>query len=193
MPTPRALCLCLLGCALMLQGCVGRSPVQASNLCTIFDQRFGWQRQAEKAAKRWGGPVPVAMAIMNQESSFQARARPPRTRVLGFIPWARASSAYGYAQAVDATWEKYLAETDGVLRRRSKFGSAIDFVQWYMHQTWLINRIPKTDARRQYLNYHEGQSGYKRGTYRNKPWLLATAKRVEQQAKRYTAQYQSCR
>lgn len=193
MPTSRILCLCLLGCTLILQGCAARAPVQTNDLCTLFDRQSGWRRSAEQAAERWGGPLPVAMAIMRQESSFKANARPRRRYFLGIIPWARASSAYGYAQAIDSTWKTYLSETSGWFRRRSNFGDSIDFIQWYMHKTWKINRIPKTDARRQYLNYHEGQAGYRRGTHRNKPWLQSTAKRVAQQAQRYTAQYRNCR
>ena len=33
------------------------------------------------------------------------------------------------------------------------------------------NGVSLHDARAQYLNYHEGHTGYARGNYRNKPWL----------------------
>ena len=41
------------------------------------------------------------MAIIKQESSFIADAKPDRRKLLGFIPWKRKSSARGYAQAID--------------------------------------------------------------------------------------------
>jgi len=54
------------------------------------------------------------------------------------------------------------------------------------------NRIKPTDGYRLYLNYHEGLSGYARGTYEAKPWLKTAAKRVDKRAKRYRQQYQGC-
>ncbi len=132
------------------------------------------------------------MSIMYQESAFQARARPPMRYFAGFIPYGRPSDAYGYAQALDGTWAAYKRDTGSRFRSRSDFGDAMDFIQWYMQQTTTINRIPKTDAYRQYLNYHEGQGGYARGSYNRKPWLIKVAKKVERRAQRYKAQLQQC-
>ena len=63
---------------------------------------------AKQSYEKWGVPIPVQMAIMHQESHFVADAQPPRTWLLGIIPWFRPSSAYGYAQAIDETWDDYL-------------------------------------------------------------------------------------
>ena len=57
------------------------------------------------------------MAIIRQESSFDPNAAPERNKLLGFIPWKRPSSAKGYAQAVEGTWEEYKKETNN---RRAK-------------------------------------------------------------------------
>jgi len=51
------------------------------------------------------------MAIIRQESSFQADAQPPRSRILWIIPGPRPSSAYGYSQALDGTWDWYRQAT----------------------------------------------------------------------------------
>ena len=61
------------------------------------------------------------MAFILQESSYIQGAKPERTKLLGFIPWKRKSSAFGYAQALDGTWERYKKEakklslTEGIL------------------------------------------------------------------------------
>jgi hypothetical protein len=47
---------------------------------------------------------------MHQESRFVADAKPPRPWLFGIIPWFRNSSAYGYPQAQDSTWDWYLRE-----------------------------------------------------------------------------------
>jgi hypothetical protein len=52
--------------------------------------------------------------------------------------------------------------------------------------------ISRWDAYSQYLAYHEGQGGYKRGTYQRKPWLLKVARKVESRAKSYQTQLARC-
>ncbi len=178
---------------LTILGCVSRPPADPSNLCSIFRQKPDWYADSLAAAKRWGGPLNVPMAIMAQESAYRAKAKPPMRFFLGFIPYGRASDAYGYPQALDSTWANYRRDAGGVLSQRDDFSDAIDFIQWYMHQSWKVNRVEKTDAFSHYLNYHEGQGGYKRGTYKNKQWLIKVARRVETRAANYGAQLVSCK
>ena len=97
----------LIFCVLLLTACAATSPRNTGNICTLFDDKTSWYRAAIKSEERWGIPVPVSMAFIQQESAFVARAKPPRTKIFGFIPGPRASSAVGYAQALDSTWEDY--------------------------------------------------------------------------------------
>lgn len=184
-----ALPLCSL---LLLSGCATARPGNPSNICDMFEERRSWYRAAVRAEKRWNVPPPVTMAFVYQESSFQARARPERTRLLGIIPWKRPSSARGYAQALDGTWDEYRRATGNRGARRSNFVHAMDFIGWYNHNSHRRNNIARNDARNLYLAYHEGQGGFARGTYRNKPVLLNTADRVQQNANRYQQQYAQC-
>lgn len=133
------------------------------------------------------------MAIMAQESAFRARAKPPIRFFLGIIPYGRASDAYGYPQALDSTWASYRKEAGSMFSRRSNFDDSIDFIQWYMHKSFTVNGVAKTDAFAHYLNYHEGQGGYRRGTYKNKGWLMNTARRVQRRSENYRAQLASCK
>ena len=55
------------------------------------------------------------------------------------------------------------------------------------------NGISKSDARNQYLAYHEGHSGYARGSYRGKPWLMRVSDRVAARAVVYDRQLRACR
>jgi len=84
-------------------GCATTPPANVENICAIFDEKSSWYRAAKKSEKRWGTPVHVQLSIIRQESSFRFDARPPRTKLLGFIPWTRPSDAYGYAQALAIT------------------------------------------------------------------------------------------
>jgi len=182
----------VLFCAILLAGCASRPPSSQEDLCKIFEQKPGWYASSVKAANFWKGPIDVPMAIMAQESAFRAKARPPIRFFLGFIPYGRASNAYGYPQALNSTWATYRKDAGSIFSQRDNFDDSIDFIQWYMHQTALQNKVPKTDAYAQYLNYHEGQGGYRRATYKNKKWLINTAKRVQRRASSYKNQLASC-
>jgi hypothetical protein len=185
--------LLLLPALILLTACASRPPASPGNLCEIYRENPGWYADSVAAASRWDGPLDVPMAIMAQESGYRARAKPPMRFFLGFIPYGRGSDAYGYPQALDSTWSAYRREAGGIFSQRDDFSDAIDFIQWYMHRSWRLNGVAKSDAFGQYLNYHEGQGGYRRGTWRNKNWLIRVARRVEQRATRYRAQLAACR
>ena len=177
---------------LMLAACSTAPPRNINNACAIFSEYEDWFDDASEASRRWGVPVPVLLAIIRQESSFQSDAQPPRSRILWIIPGPRPSSAYGYSQALDGTWDWYLQATGNHGADRDDFEDAVDFIGWYVNETWRRNGVAKNDAYRQYLAYHEGHGGYARETYRQKPWLLKVARKVSQQADRYRSQLAQC-
>lgn len=167
-------------------------PSNQDDICAIFDQRPGWREATEASARRWGAPVEVQMAIMWRESSFRGEARTPKKYALGFIPWGRVSSAYGYSQAIDGTWDWYRQDTGNSGADRDDFEDAADFVGWYMAKTRTLNGLSMTDAYNQYLAYHEGHTGYRRGSWRSKGWLMGAADQVANQAVRYRGQLNYC-
>lgn len=173
-------------------GCASAPPPNVEDICAIFEDRKSWYRAARKSAKTWGTPIHVQLAIIRQESSFRFDARPPRARLLGFIPWKRPSDAYGYAQALDSTWQAYVDDTGRRFADRDDFGDAIDFVGWYTDQSHKIAGISKWDPYNQYLAYHEGQGGWKRGSFRSKAWLRKTAQNVDYRAKEWGGQLSRC-
>lgn len=178
---------------LILQACTASPPKNTENICETFREKNNWYRHAKKSYQKWGVPIHVQMAIIHQESSFVADAAPPRRKLLGFIPWSRISSAYGYAQALDGTWDDYMKYTRRWSADRDDFADAVDFVGWY---NYLSNRrlgLAKSDARQLYLAYHEGHTGYRRRTFLQKPWLLRVAEKVDYRARRYDSQLNSCR
>ena len=174
-----------------LSGCATAPPTKQDNLCEIFREKGGWYDDAKDMNEEYGTPINVAMAIMKQESSFRSDVRPPRTKLLGFIPWSRPSSAYGYAQAQDPVWGEYEDETGG--GSRSSFDDAIMFIGWYTDGSQKQLGISKWDPYNQYLAYHEGRGGYKRKSYQKKPQLIKIARRVESQAKTYGWQLKQCK
>ncbi len=176
----------------IITACASSPPSSVANICEIFEDRRAWYRAARDSERRWGVPIAVNMAFIYQESGFRARARPERNRFLWIFPGFRPSSAFGYAQALDQTWEEY-EDTSGNRRAsRSDFSDAIDFVGWYNGNSTRISRISQNDARNLYYAYHEGNGGYQRGTYRDKRWLVDTAARVQDNANRFAVQLDRC-
>lgn len=178
---------------LTLAGCATSPPKNPENLCSIFYEKDDWHDSAVKMTKRWGVPIQVPMAMMYQESSFQHDARPPKVYVLGFIPWGRVSSAYGYSQALDGTWRQYKHETGRSGADRDSFDDSLDFMGWYVTKTHKINGVSKWSAKNQYLNYHDGWGGYRRHSYLKKPWLVRVAAKVDARSRRYANQYAGCK
>ena len=104
----------------------------------------------------------------------------------------RQSSAYGYSQALDGTWEEYQKETRSFSARRNNIKDAADFMGWYMAQSNQRLGIGLADTRNQYLAYHEGRTGFKRGSYNSKPWLLRIAGEVASRSNTYQNQLSGC-
>lgn len=178
---------------LLLTGCITAPPNNPSNLCSIFREKSGWYDAADASEKRWGAPIPVQMSIMYQESQYVGDAAPPRNRLLWIIPWTHISSAYGYTQALDSTWDSYKDDTGHGFADRDDFGDATDFIGWYINQSSRTLGLSKADAYSQYLAYYLGAGGYRQGKYRYKPWLRRAAGRVASRSNRYGAQLSSCR
>ena len=171
----------------------GKAPRNLDNACSILDQRRGYLSAFEATERKWGLPVAVQMATIYQESKFISNARTPQRYALGVIPIGRQSSAFGYSQALDGTWKEYQQEEGGFRKRRDNIRHATDFMGWYMVQTRDELGIPLTDATNQYLAYHDGRAGYRRGTYRSKPWLMRVAQQVGDRSVMYHQQLKTCR
>ena len=180
---------------LILAGC-GRgfsAPDNLDNACAILDERPNYYRAMVATKNNWGVPVHVQMATIYQESRFIGDARTPFRYAFGVLPMGRQSSAFGYSQALNGTWEEYRRSTGNRRARRSDIHDATDFIGWYMARTLARNGVPVSDARNQYLAYHEGHTGYARSSYNAKPWLLRIAGEVAARAQTYQVQLARCR
>lgn len=181
---------------LILTACSGgRSdpPRNLDNACSILKEKKRWSRDLNKVEKKYGIPPEVILATIYHESRFVANAKTPQKFALGVIPMGRRSSAYGYSQALDGTWAWYQRSTGSHSAKRNRFHDAVDFMGWYMTTTNQKNGISKTDAYNQYLAYHQGHTGYARGSYRNKQWLKNVAAKVQSRANLYRSQLATCR
>nr|CRH07311.1 putative GH23 : distantly related to lytic murein transglycosylase [Candidatus Magnetococcus massalia] len=177
---------------LLLASCATLPPANLDDACMILEHESDWYKATRASEKRWGIPIHVQLAIVHQESRFRADARPPKRRLLWVIPWGRASSAKGYAQALDATWEWYKQKTGNRWAERDDFTDAVDFIGWYADISRKKLGISLNDTENQYLAYHEGHTGYARKNYKKKRWLTRVAKKVAVRSHRYQNQLNKC-
>jgi len=166
-------------------------PKNASNSCSIFEERYLWYKYAKKTEKKWGTPVYLQLAIIKMESSFDWLAKPPRQKLFKVVPYKRPSSSFGYSQAVKGTWKQYKDETGNKFATRTRFKDSVDFIGWYTNKTEKILNISKKNAFKQYVAYHEGWGNYK--NYKNNNKVINLAKKVEKQSNIYKKQLSECK
>ncbi len=165
-------------------------PKNTSNSCSIFNERYLWYKYTKKTEKKWGTPINIQLAIIKMESDFDWLAKPARQKIFKIIPFKRPSSSFGYSQAVKGTWEQYKNETGNKLATRTRFKDSVDFIGWYTDKTESILKIPKKDAFRQYIAYHEGWGAYQ--NYKNNQKVIKLAKKVQNQSDQYKLQLKKC-
>ncbi|MCL1627576.1 MULTISPECIES: lytic transglycosylase [Roseinatronobacter] len=186
----------IIAVAVLLSACGGRefsAPRNLDDACAMQSERPKYFAAMRASERKWGIPLAVQAAIIHAESRFIGDAQTPVRYALGVIPLGRQSSALGYSQALDGTWDEYRRETGNRRADRTDIRDATDFVGWYSNKTRERNGIALNDARNQYLAYHDGHTGFARGTYNSKPWLLQVADRVASRSVMYDQQLRNCR
>jgi len=185
-----------LSAMLLLVSCGGGvnnvAPRNLDDACSIIEQRPHFLPALQRSESRWGVPVHVQMATIYQESKFIGNAKTPRKYALFIIPVGRQSSARGFSQAIDGTWDDYRQSTGNFSARRNDIADATDFMGWYMDRASSRLGISKYDAASQYLAYHEGMGGYAKGSHLSKAWLMRVAADVGSRAERYQRQLVTC-
>ena len=172
--------------------CSSIDNLNTADSCIMFEEKNNWYKASKNSHNKWGTPISFQLAIVKQESSFRQFAKPERKRFFGLFPGSRPSTAFGYAQVTNPTWEWYKTRTGNSSASRANFSDITDFIGWYTAQTNKMLGIPMNDYYNHYLAYHEGQSGWKKKTYNNKKWLMDVAKRVENQSNIYNNQLKNC-
>ena len=172
--------------------CTTNQQINTANSCIIFEQKKNWYKSTKNSFNKWGTPIALQLAIINQESSFTQFAKPQRKKIFGIIPGSRPSTAFGFAQVTNPTWDWYKTKTGKKNASRANFTDVTDFIGWYVTQSEKIVGISKNDFYNQYLAYHEGQGGWKKGTHLNKKWLIEVAKNVERNSNMYNNQLKEC-
>ena len=172
--------------------CTSMKLTNTADSCIIFDEKKNWYKATKKSYDKWNAPIALQLAIINQESSFQQFAKPKRKKLFGIIPGSRPSSAFGYAQVTDPTWNWYKLKNGKNNASRANFIDITDFIGLYSKQTTKILGIPQNDFFNQYLAYHEGHGGWKKKSFSTKKWLIDVAKNVESTGNKYNNQLKQC-
>ena len=140
--------LIVLGLAILiiLSGCFSTPAREVANICDLLDEKVSWYKAVKESEEKWGAPMHLQLAIINQESHFASNAKPPRNKIFGIIPGARPTTSFGFTQAKKATWDWYQLKTGNKSAKRNDFADAVDFVGWYVNQSALRSKISKTNA-----------------------------------------------
>ena len=146
---------------IFIVACTTIEPYMTKDSCIIFKENKNWYKATKNSYNKWKVPISLQLAIIKQESSFKQFAKPKRKKIFGIIPGKRPSSAFGYAQVTNPTWDWYKSKTNNKNASRANFKDITDFIGWYVEQSNKILGLSKKDAFNQYLAYHEGHNGWK--------------------------------
>ena len=171
---------------------IPQKKVLQDNACNLIESKRSWKRAVLKTHQKWGVSPEMQLSFILTESNFRPRAKTPKTYFLGVFPTGRLSSAFGYAQAIDSTWETYQKQSGNRFSSRTNFSDSVDFIGWYANETTKKLQIKKSDVFNQYLAYHQGHRGYERGAYKEKLNLIEVARKTEKNALKYGSQLQNC-
>ena len=173
-------------------GLIPSKQMSQNNACSILESKRLWKRAVLKTERKWGVSAGMQLSFILTESNFRPRAKTPKKYIFGFFPTGRLSSAFGYAQAIDSTWEIYQKKSGNRFSSRTNFADSVDFIGWYANETSKKLQIKKSDVLNQYLAYHQGHRGYLSGAYKGKPNLIKVAKRTNETARKFNSQLKSC-
>ena len=163
------------------------------NACSIVKTKRSWERAVLRTEKKWNVSPGMQLSFILTESNFRPRAKTSKTYLWGIVPTGRLSSAFGYAQAIDSTWESYKKSSGKRFSSRTSFTDSVDFIGWYVNETHQKIGIPKNDAYNHYLAYHQGHRGFRLQAYRSKPNLIEAARRTAANTKKFDSQLAKCR
>ncbi|WP_150464310.1 transglycosylase SLT domain-containing protein [Francisella sp. XLW-1] len=148
--------------------------------CEILDQNPNWKLSLKKAQDKYNLSPAFAMGLIYQESRFDAEAK------------SSYSTAYGYAQAINSTWQHFQEEVKQNAKRNN-FDDSVQFIGWYMAQLSKSLKLKMSDSENLYMAYMLGATGYKRykaGTFKNKA-KIEEDKNIANKVKAYTNLYKS--
>lgn len=169
-----------------------KSTMYVNNACKMLKENPDWYLSLKASEEKWETPVYIQLGMIRQESAFKHDAKPKRANRWHEFGDNFSSTAKGYSQALNGTWDHYLKNTRGALKSRSSFKDATDFIGWYNSKSKVINNINLNDPKQLYLAYHEGWNGYRLKTYEKKGFLTQSTKNVVYWSGKYKAQLKNC-
>lgn len=183
---------------LFLSGCSmisfeNKDTYYKDNACLMLKENPDWLSSTVSSYNKWKVPISIQLAFVRQESSFRHDARPIRKNKWYEMGTNYASTAYGYSQALDNTWKDYQNKTRQPFKDRTSFNDSVHFIGWYNNISVNKLNLSRLDSYSLYLAYHEGWTGYKNKSYKNKKFLKEAAKKVDYWSMKYSKQLNNCK
>ena len=97
---------------LFMVACTKIETTYVEDSCKLFQNKKNWYKATKSSYEKWQATISLQLAIINQESSFNQFAKPKRNKIFGIIPSSRPSTAFGYAQVTNPTWNWYKTRTN---------------------------------------------------------------------------------
>ena len=144
-------------CLLILGVFPALAHARTTNVCALLARNPSWHDHLLKAYDQWRVTPGTLLAVLDQESRFNAYARGANAG------GANPSRNFGYAQANLRTWNWFLRDTGKTSGLRTDFATSLDFIGWHFATMERRINAPRTNVTAHYLAYKMGEGGYRRG------------------------------
>ena len=156
---------------------------QTSDACALLARNPRWSDDLKAAQATWQVTPGAVLAILDQESRFNANAR--GLGATGPNP----ARNFGYSQANLRKWNWFLRDTGKASGSRTDFGLSADFVGWHFGTMERRIGASRSNVTAHYLAYKMGEGGYKKGAPAS---ARALANRIASRARGFDSQLASC-
>ena len=162
-----------------------------NNICRFLEDN-PYMNQVISSENISNAQQATILAIIHHESAHQPQARPVKKWIIKpWIPWSYYSSAKSYAQITQPTWQDF-SKTRTFKPNINAYMDNISFIIWYFDKNKKVLGTKKDTISECYLIYHEGPSGYRKGTQSFSLALKQYALKVEHTGKIYLKALKKC-
>jgi len=71
---------------IFIVACSSIDNINTADSCIIFEEKRSWYKSTKNSYTKWGTPISLQLAIINQESSFKQFAKPIEGKTCPPVP-----------------------------------------------------------------------------------------------------------
>ena len=159
-------------------------------ICELMERRDDWLEDAHHTERIWGLPIAHQLAFMIEDWNLKDGKLPSKIRP----NWTRSARPTPYVSsgAIEATWNRYRADTGNRNASNNHFSDRLDFLGWYFAQLAPALNIMPNDAANQYILWRKGPDYFVGGKSSSNGWMTLQAETFQNTVEHINVSLQQC-